>query len=308
MPKVTKRQRLSVNSHKIWVDGVSWVTTDAATGMQRVNHRGDCLMFSRFRRVAGAFGAAGMLVVSMNTAPATAGPIMSPNLLVNPGAEAGDPSLSGYSSVSVPGWTVAGTPTVVKYGTVAKWPSPLSIAPPPFPTILQFPRPGQGPPDGAVQFVGGGNVATSTLSQTVDLSGAAAQIDTGTAPYAPSGWPGGFLEDPSEASVTLNLLLAAQSQLGTDQIGPVGVLQRRFHTALLQRQTSGTIRAGTRSAVVVATFKDCNPSASHYNNAYADNLSFTVGAALPAPPPPAPPVSKVAPLITCSCSIWKTMA
>jgi hypothetical protein len=66
--------------------------------------------------VAGAVGAAGMLVVSMNTAPATAGPMMSPNLLINPGAEAGDPSLSGYSSVSVPGWSVAGTPTVVKYG------------------------------------------------------------------------------------------------------------------------------------------------------------------------------------------------
>ena len=28
------------------------------------------------------------------------------DLLVNPGAEAGDPSLSGYSSVTLPGWTV----------------------------------------------------------------------------------------------------------------------------------------------------------------------------------------------------------
>ncbi len=253
-------------------------------------------MFSRFRRLAGAFGAAGMLVVSMNTAPATAGPIQSPNLLVNPGAEAGDPSLSGYSSVSVPGWTVAGTPTVVRYGTVGKWPSPLSVATPAFPTILQFPRPGDGPPDGGGQFFGGGNVATATLSQTVDLNGAAAQIDTGTVPYTLSGWLGGFLEDPSEASVTVKFLSAGQSPLGTGTIGPVGVLQRRFKTALLQRETSGTIPAGTRSAVVVVTFKDCNPSPSHYNNAYADNLSFTVGAAIPAPPPPAPPVSKVGPL------------
>ncbi|MGO9154526.1 hypothetical protein [Mycobacterium sp.] len=63
-------------------------------------------MFGRFRRVAGALGAAAVLVISMSTAPAGAGPIESPNLLVNPGAEFGDPSLTGYSSVSIPGWTV----------------------------------------------------------------------------------------------------------------------------------------------------------------------------------------------------------
>jgi len=46
-----------------------------------------------------------------------ADPMMSPNLLVNPGAEVGDASLSGYSSVTVPGWTVTGIPTVIEYGT-----------------------------------------------------------------------------------------------------------------------------------------------------------------------------------------------
>ena len=50
---------------------------------------------------------------------------------------------------------------------------------------------------------------------------------------------------------------------------------------------------GTRSAQVVVTFTDRNPVLGNYNNAYADNLSFTVGAALPAPPPPTPPVSTV---------------
>jgi hypothetical protein len=47
-------------------------------------------VFSHFRRVAGAFGAVAMLVISMNTAPATADPVESPNLLVNPGAEVGN--------------------------------------------------------------------------------------------------------------------------------------------------------------------------------------------------------------------------
>src|ERR1700747_2261202 len=183
----------------------------------RANRRGDCLMFGRFRRVAGALSAAGMLVVSMNTAPASAGPIESPNLLVNPGAEAGDPSLTGYSSVSVPGWTVTGTPTVVRYSTVAGCPSPLSVPAPPFPGILQFPRYGDGPFDGGAQFFGGGNVATATLSQTVDLSGAAAQIDTGTVSYTLSGWLGGFLEDPSKAAVTVELLSASQAEVGARQ-------------------------------------------------------------------------------------------
>ena len=156
--------------------------------------------------------------------------------------------------------------------------------------------PGAGPPDGEAQFFGGGNVATTTLTQTVDLSAAGSQIDTGTVPYTLSGWLGGFQADPSAASVTVDFLAADRSRLGTGKIGPVSVFDRWFKTVLLKRETSGMIPARTRFAVAVVTFKDCNPAPSNYNNAYADNFSFTVGAALPAPPPPTPPVSKVGPL------------
>jgi hypothetical protein len=254
-------------------------------------------MLSRFRRVAGAVSAIALLAISPNTAPASAAAIESPNLLVNPGAEFGDPSLSGYSSVSIPGWTVTGTPTVIKYGTLRRLPWPLGSPGPTLPAALGFPRAQNGPPDGAVQFFGGGNVATATLTQIVDLSGAAPQIDTGTTPYRLSGWLGGFFEDPSEASVTVTFFDATgQSQLGAGKIGPVSVLDRRLRTALLERETTGTIPAGTRSARVVVTLKDCNPVIGNYNNAYADNISFTVGAPLPAPPPPTPPASKVGPL------------
>jgi hypothetical protein len=256
-------------------------------------------MLTRFRRVTGAVSAVAMLAISPNTAPASAAAIESPNLLVNSGAEFGDPSLSGYSSVSIPGWTVTGTPTVIKYGTLRRLPWPLGSPGPTLPAALGFPRSQNGPPDGAVQFFGGGNVATATLTQTVDLSGpmAAAQIDTGTVPYRLSGWLGGFLEDPSAASVTVAFLAAdQQSQLGTGKIGPVTVLERRLKTVLLERETTGTIPVGTRSARVVVTLKDSNPVIGNYNNAYADNISFTVGAPLPAPPPPTPPASKVGPL------------
>jgi hypothetical protein len=256
-------------------------------------------MLTRFRRVTGAVSAVAMLAISPNTAPASAAAIESPNLLVNSGAEFGDPSLSGYSSVSIPGWTVTGTPTVIKYGTLRRLPWPLGSPGPTLPAALGFPRSQNGPPDGAIQFFGGGNVATATLTQTVDLSGpmAAAQIDTGTVPYRLSGWLGGFLEDPSAASVTVAFLAAdQQSQLGTGKIGPVTVLERRLKTVLLERETTGTIPVGTRSARVVVTLKDSNPVIGNYNNAYADNISFTVGAPLPAPPPPTPPASKVGPL------------
>jgi hypothetical protein len=213
--------------------------------------------------------------------------------LVNPGAELGDPSLSGYSSVSVPGWIPTGTPTVIKYNTLDRLPAPLSSPGPTLPAALGFPRSQNGPPDGGAQFFAGGNVATSTLSQVVDLSGAAAAIDTGTVSYTLSGWLGGNRLEPSEASVTVYFLSASQSQLGAGKIGPVSIVDRKFSTVLLPRETTGTIPVGTRSARVVVTFKDCHPAGGSYNHSYADNLSFIVGAPLPAPPPPAPPASTV---------------
>ncbi len=218
--------------------------------------------------------------------------VQSPNLLVNPGAELGDPSLSGYSSVTVPGWTVTGTPTVIDYGTLRRLPWPLGSPGPTLPACLGFPS-SNSVPQGGAQFFGGGNVATSTLTQTVDLSAAASDIDSGTVPFTLSGRLGGFLLDPSAASVTVDFLDSNDLWLGTGKIRPVGVLDRWLRTGLLERQTSGAIPEGTRSARVVVTFTDCNPLPGNYNNAYADNLSFTVGAALPAPPPPTPPVSTV---------------
>ncbi|KAA1248903.1 phosphoesterase [Mycobacterium simiae] len=251
-------------------------------------------MLNGVRRATNVLFAIVLFVLSSTIAPLSAtsfqSPVLSPNLLVNPGAELGDPSLSGYASVTVPGWTVSGTPTVIKYGTLVRQPSPFAFPSVTWPAALGFP---DAPPDGGVQFFAGGNVATSTLTQTVDLSAAAYNIDTATVPYRLSGWLGGYLQDPSEASVTVTFLSNDQSPLGTGKIGPVGVFDRRFRTVLVERDTSGNIPAGTRSAVVVVTFTDRNPLPGSYNDGFADNLSFTVGAALPAPPPPIPPASKV---------------
>ena len=219
--------------------------------------------------------------------------VESPNLLVNPGAELGDPSLSGYSSVTVPGWTVTGTPTVIEYGTQRRFPWPLGSPGPTFPAFLGFPSSACAPPDSGAQFFGGGPVATSTLTQAVDLRAAATDIDAGTVPYDLSADLGGFTIDPSAASVTVDFLDAKGVTIGTGGIRPVTALDRWFQTGLLERETAGTIPVGTRSARVVVTLNDCNPVLGNYNNAYADNLSLTVGAAQMAPAPLTPPVSTV---------------
>ena len=231
--------------------------------------------------------------------------VTGPNLLVNPGAELGDPSLSGFSSVTMPGWTMTGTPTVIKYGTPRSlWPIGLSFPMPNLPGFLGFPKAKSGPPDGGNQFFGGGDVTTGTLTQTVDLRGAADEIDLGGTAYNLSGWLGGFIFDPSGSSVKVQFLDENKTYLGDAQLNRVGALERWFQTGFKQRETSGTLPVGTRYAQVVLTLEDRRPLTFglpflaggvdfDYNNAYADNLSFSISADLPAPPPPTPPVSTV---------------
>src|SRR5215469_4756609 len=74
----------------------------------------------------------------------------SPSLLINGDAELGDATLTGYDSVTIPGWVERGLPTVVAYG------------------VKGFPRkntPGAG--DGK-NFFTGGPFGSSSLTQTVD--------------------------------------------------------------------------------------------------------------------------------------------
>jgi len=193
---------------------------------------------------------------------------MSQNLLVNPGFEVADPSVSGYSGVTIPGWTETGTPTVIPYGTPRAI-LPFAIQFPDLPKFLGFPQ--HAPPGGGNNFAGGGPVATSTISQTVDLTGAA-----GT-PYTLSADLGGRLLNPSSASVQVTFYSSTGAVLGTGSTGSVTLLDRLGFTEFQPREISGTIPVGTTSAVVTTTFTDRCPILGNYNDAYADNLSFTVG-------------------------------
>ena len=227
---------------------------------------------SEFERITGT-GGAGTGVVASDTLTT------SPNLLVNPGAEFGESSYAGNATVSIPGWTVTGNPTVIEYGTLkSSWPTGLSFATPNLWHAVSYPTAKQAPPDSGDQFFGGGNVTSSTITQTVDLSGASADIDGGGVSFNLSGYLGGYLLDPSNASVQVTFLDQNNTYLSNASIGPVTNLQRFGFTGFKQRTTTGIIPEGARSAQVTVSFNDLNPVylgfTARYNNAYVDNLSL----------------------------------
>jgi hypothetical protein len=210
---------------------------------------------------------------------------MSQNLLVDPNFEMADPSESGYSGVTIPGWTETGTPTVIEFGTKGGYPSPLSS---PLPKFFDFPQDAPpGTPAGDNDFAGGGPVATSSISQTVDLTGAA-----GT-PFTLSADLGGQGLDPSYATTQVTFLDGNGDVLGTDSLNPVTVWDRLGITGFEERDISGTVPEGTTSALVTTTFTDKDPVLTNYNGAYATNESFTVGDPSLTPAPLTPPTSDV---------------
>ncbi|BBX48245.1 hypothetical protein GCM10009641_07100 [Mycobacterium cookii] len=207
---------------------------------------------------------------------------MSENLLVNPGFETADPSGSGFSGVTIPGWTESGTPTVIAYGTHGGYPFGFTT---PLPKFFDFPQ--TAPVGGGDNFAGGGPVATSSISQTVDLTGAA-----GT-PFTLSADLGGQGLDPSFASEQITFLDAQGHVLGTDSLSPVTVWDRLGMTGFEERDISGTVPEGTTSATVTTTFTDKDWVLGNYNGAYADNESLIVGDPNLTAAPLAQPISNV---------------
>jgi hypothetical protein len=194
--------------------------------------------------------------------------------------------VSGYSGVTIPGWTETGTPTVIPYGTPrAILPSPLGSPFPNLPSFLGFPQ--HPVPSGGHNFAGGGPVATSTISQTVNLTGA------GGTPYVLSADLGGRLLNPSSPSVRVTFLDASGHVLGTNSTGSVTLLNRLGFTEFQPREVTGTVPVGTTSAVVTTTFADHSPVLGHYNDAYVDNVSLRVGDTSLTPAPLTPPTPHV---------------
>ena len=105
------------------------------------------------------------------------------NVLVNGNAEQGPFSSTGGvlpGPTPVPGWTISSAFTVVDYKP--------SGDPSGFPRVTD-----SVPPDGLKQFFAGGNAATSTATQQIDLTANATEINQGKVTYDLSGWLGGIL-------------------------------------------------------------------------------------------------------------------
>jgi YVTN family beta-propeller protein len=204
---------------------------------------------------AGAAPAAAAASVSAETVAAATAPAAPPgsNLLLNPGAGAGDTSKLGWDAVTIPGWQVSqGLPTVVSYGT-RRFPGASGAQPPGHPARL---------------FAGGAG-GTAVLTQQVPLRTAAGHgVPPGTT-YRISAWLGGTVV--SKASLEVIFLSAGGKALGERRIGPVGGAGDASHPEFAWRQGSGTLPRGTRSARAVL---DLATSLTNYNGPYAPQVGY----------------------------------
>ena len=116
----------AANPVDAWLQGLEQAWINSSFGQQV-----DTALNDWFNQVdPSADPTAGACGLVCNGADAQGAQPMSQNLLVNPGFETADPSGSGYSGVTIPGWTETGTPTVIAYGTQGGYPLGLSS---PFP-------------------------------------------------------------------------------------------------------------------------------------------------------------------------------
>jgi hypothetical protein len=182
------------------------------------------------------------------------------NLLVNGNAESGPASMTG-APVAVPFWIASSAFTVVPYGASG------------------FPTASQGPPDGMNQFFAGGNAATSTATQDIDVSDKAADIDAGYVVCDFSAWLGGKADQDDNAVMTVTFYAANMTQLGSSAIGPVTPANRSSQTKLLLRLGRSGVPPHTRSVRVSLAMQ--RVAADSFNDGYADSLSVTLAQAMP---------------------------
>ncbi len=183
------------------------------------------------------------------------------NLIVNGNAEGGPFSLDGGPVANIPGWAVSGAPTVVKYGATGGFPT--SSDPGPF--------------DRANAFFAGGSTASSVLSQDIDVSANAADIDAGKVACDIVAWLGGFLNSDDDAIFLVQFRKDAITANGSaPQLGPVLATDRGGKTGLLARSETLPIPSGTRIIRVILVLTRNANNGGAYNDGYADSLSVVL--------------------------------
>jgi hypothetical protein len=200
--------------------------------------------------------------------PATDG-----NLLHNPGAEQGEPARDDRASPGPPGWRRTGGFTMVRYGTVAGGF--------PFPSTEAAAALGAG----RAFFAGGPNGA-ATLTQVVDMSALAPEIDARTGAVGLSALLGGYRESPDAALVQAEFRSPTGAPIRRVALDTVTPGERAHATMLAPRAATAAIPPLTRTIAVTLT---AGRPGGAYNDAYADDVAL-----LPHVPPfpGAPPVRR----------------
>src|SRR5262249_37751583 len=137
--------------------------------------------------------------------PAGAAGLFGPNLIANAGAEAGPASSDGNTVEPIARWTTTGKATVGQYGSARGG-------------VGSIP----GPNDrGQNFFAGGPNNASSSVTQTIDVSAAASTIDGGAVTFALGGYLGGVSNQDDAAGLTATFKDGNGVTLGTAALTPV---------------------------------------------------------------------------------------
>jgi hypothetical protein len=177
------------------------------------------------------------------------------NLLFNGDAE-GNSGTNNYSTNrGVAWWFDLSSTTLGKYGSNPDFPSPAS----------------PGPANRGVNFFLGGTT-NSWISQRIDLSSIAADVNDPGVDYLLAGWFGGTSAQGDLAALTAKFFDATNFMLGSTAIGDVTATDRGGVTGLLARSTNGTLPGGTCFVEFILT----NHVAVGMNGASADNLSFVL--------------------------------
>ncbi len=184
------------------------------------------------------------------------------NLIVNGNAEQGTcPGNTITVAPTIPGWSRTGDVTTIQYGASGGDVGPGSA----------------GPTDrGNCYFWGGPNLGNTdntneTMSQSIDVSTLAQNIDSAALTYQLSAWLGGFVSQDDHAALSIQFLNASKSAVGTASVGPVLAKDRQDASELLQQTATGAVPAGTRSITVTVTFTKTDAGD---NDGLADDLSL----------------------------------
>ena len=194
-----------------------------------------------------------LFALSSSTACLQAQTLFGKNLVVNGDAESG-PGTAGGNSVpsSIPGWTPGGAPNVVLYSAANRL-SSNSL----------------GPAVRGSNYFAGTNTAKGTLTQKIDVSAAATQIDAGTVSYDASAYLGG--ESGDNASLVVTFLGASGNTLTSLTLGPIGDDDRPNDTGIFLRRQIGQMPVGTRA---VGVELDLIRTGGINNDGCADNIAF----------------------------------